>query len=115
MWIILALAIAFLYLIAANLPYLPGPDEYYRVSNSTFNLLQILSILLLLGLPVGLVWTVIELIPKTRKFRFPLTLLVIPLFTYCNLIYFSSYIRDIARDRSIQEASELISAIESYQ
>lgn len=95
-------------------PFLPGPSFLSRPTNLIFSLAQLGSILGLLLIPVGLTWTFSQM-KRTDKKVFPILLWTVPLFAFIFSIWGSGIARELSRTIAINNAYELIVAIETFK
>jgi len=112
---LVVLFLAFGYIIMSNLPYIPGPEELYVISNRAHDIISLVDLLLLIGLPVGAIWVIVCLIKFHKIGWLPIIIFLSGFIVFCNKWYLEPQFRDHSRDRTIQEAAELLEKIESYR
>lgn len=93
-----------------NLLYFPGSDSLYRISHYLYSAFNMLFIVLVF---ISLIWLILNLLLKWSK-KLPALILVISILLLFISPYISDYFRNSARERTIDEASQLISAIDRF-
>lgn len=98
-----------------NLLYLPGSDSLYSFSQLSYNIIGMISIIMIsIALPIGIVWALVYYVKK-RNLEYPLILIIVSIFSLINTVLLTKYFREFSREYTIEETEELISAIESYK
>jgi hypothetical protein len=113
-WITLA-TINLLWVIAIIIQFLPGPPNRVVIVLSSFA--QMAGFFGLLLLPVGVVWTILEIRKlKDRKPRsIPFYLVTIPLIALITNSFLTKPISDYSRDYAIKRSETLVASIEEYK
>jgi hypothetical protein len=99
-------------------PFIPGPPN--GLVNLFYNAGQILSLLGLIAIPIGLIWTINELRRKRSDNEYQIEikaiiLLTLPLTLFLTSIYISGLLRDFSRDFAINRTDDLIQSIEKFK
>lgn len=99
------------------LPFLPGPSFLSALTNPLFSGLQLLGILGLLAAPIGIFWTLAQILKRQQeKFKIVSILIwTIPLILFTHSIWIADTARDFSRNFAINNAENLITAIETYK
>lgn len=95
-------------------PFLPGPSLLSGPTNAIFSLAQLGSILGLLLIPVGLIWTFNQMKKQDKK-ALPTLLWTVPVITFVISMWVSELTREMSRTIAINNADKLINAIENYR
>lgn len=95
-------------------PFLPGPSFLSRATNIIFSLAQLSSIFGTLLIPFGLIWTFNQA-KKLDKKILPILLWTIPTLAFLFSIWGSGLAREVSREIAINNADEIIIAIENYK
>ena len=110
----LIFGINFIIILLVLLPFLQGPGHWNSYVNTIFNFIQLISYFTLWLIPVGIVWTIFQY-KKKHKFIFPILLCTVPTlaFLLSNVAY--NKVKEINRSLAINNAENLITAIEQYK
>ncbi|MCR5861913.1 hypothetical protein LRS05_07085 [Flavobacterium sp. J372] len=96
------------------LPFLPGPGFLSGLTNIIFSLAQISSFLGLILVPVGFIWLFVEVQKKEKIKTLPILMCTVPVLAFVFSFWISDYARDYSRTFAINNAENLIKAIEKY-
>jgi hypothetical protein len=98
-----------------NLPFLPGPSSLFRFAHFVYNGSSLISIFIILLMPFGVVWLVVELIRKKTLKLVPMVSVLVSVFAFFNVVVFADLLRGFSRRHTIVEALPLIESIEKYR
>lgn len=110
----ITLVLAVLYILATNLAYLPGPDDPGGVANRLHDLMLMLTVISVVSIPIGLIWMVVVYIRNIKMSWIPILLTFVPLVTVLSIGTLNPVFLNLSRNRSIEEATVLIAAVESF-
>jgi hypothetical protein len=99
------------------LPFLPGPSFLSGLTNPLFSVLQLLGIFGLLAAPIGIFWTLAQVLKgKHEKIKLISILIwTIPVVLFTHSFWIADILRDFSRNLAISNADNMITAIETYK
>ncbi|SDX51071.1 hypothetical protein [Aequorivita viscosa] len=102
--------------LVTNLPFLPGPNNLFRISQAIYDGSSMLALFGLVLIPIGLIWTIILYKKKETKNRFASIILwALPLTLFVSTSYLSMLTRNFSRSIAIERAQTLIQELEDFK
>ena len=115
-WFVVALVCA-LAVVLTNLPFIPGPSILYLPAQIFYSAGTLLSILGLLLVPIGIVWTVREfrksVEPRLVK-AFAILCWALPIISFVSMVWVSEQTREMSRNIAIANASTIVEQVDRY-
>ncbi len=101
-------------LIIFNLPFLPGPNFLNKPAQIFLTIGQFIGMCGLLGVPVGLIWVIINKSKKQEIFR-PLLFSIIFFTPTISLLFLTNLCRDFSRNVAMKNGDKLITQIDNFK